>query len=250
MRLAVDAPAIETALAKFGGVGDAKLRDAAVLDFPDRSSGTGLYLFLEADRDLREEDVQGFLGRTVGSERLPEFVQIVDELPRRPDGTVRRDLLRLVSTNQVDLIEPLIASEKERRIVERIVAERKNLYGAPTIAAALTSHPQVRDAAVLAYPDRLCGTGLYAFVESSAVGEDGLADYVAGRVGRANMPKYIQVVPALPRNAAGQIRTDILQLVATNQVDTIDALITSDAERATVDRILNARHNMRDRFVL
>ncbi len=249
-RLAVDAAAIETALAKFGGVGDAKLRDAAVLDFPDRSSGTGLYLFLEADPDLREQDVQGFLGRTVGADRLPEFVQIVDELPRRPDGTLRRDLLRLVSTNQVDLIEPLIESEKERSVVERIVAERKNLYGAPAIAAALTSHPQVRDAAVLAYPDRLCGTGLYAFVESSAVGEDRLANYVAGRIGRANMPKYIQVVPALPRNAAGQIRTDILQLVATNQVDTIDALITSDAERATVDRILNARHNMRDRFVL
>jgi len=46
------------------------------------------------------------------------------------------------------------------------------------------------------------------------------------------------------------VRTDILQLVATNQVDSIDALITSDAERVTVERILNARHNMRDRFVL
>ena len=57
-------------------------------------------------------------------------------------------------------------------------------------------------------------------------------------------------MPALPRNAAGHVRTDILQLVATNQVDSIEPLITSDAERATVERILNARHNMRDRFVL
>jgi len=43
---------------------------------------------------------------------------------------------------------------------------------------------------------------------------------------------------------------DILQLIAANQVDAIDALITSDDERATVEQILNGRHNMRDRFVL
>jgi hypothetical protein len=81
-------------------------------------------------------------------------------------------------------------------------------------------------------------------------GEEELATYVAGAVGRDNAPKYIQVVPALPRNAAGHVRTDILQLIATNQVDSIDPLITSEAERATVERILNARRNMRDRFVL
>jgi hypothetical protein len=69
-------------------------------------------------------------------------------------------------------------------------------------------------------------------------------------IGRANAPQFIQIVPALPRNAAGSIRTNILQLIATNQVDSIDPLITSEAERATVDRILNARRNMRDRFVL
>ena len=250
-RLAVDAPAIETALASFRGAGDAKLREAAVLDFPDRRSGTGLYVFVEAEGQLGEKDVQAFLLHAVGAARLPEFVQIVDELPRRPDGTVRRDLLRLVSTNQVDLIEPLIVSDEERRLVAHIVAARKNSYGAPAVAEALLSHPEVRGAAVLAYPDRLCGTGLYAFVEATdGVGEDTLADFIATALGRDNMPKFIQVVPALPRNAAGEVRTDILQLVATNQVDPIDGLITSDAERAMVDRILNARHNMRDRFVL
>jgi hypothetical protein len=86
--------------------------------------------------------------------------------------------------------------------------------------------------------------------EARNFGEQEFATYVAAAVGRDNAPKYVQVVPALPRNAAGHVRTDILQLIATNQVDSIDPLITSEAERATVDRILNARHNMRDRFVL
>jgi len=251
-RLAYDAPAIETALKAFPHV-----RDAAVLDFPDRKSGTGLYAFVEADAPLRDDDVRKQLAAAVGTEKLPEFIQISDALPRRDDGIVRRDLLRLISTNQVDLIEPLIASQEERRLTARLVAARKNLYGAPAIAAALIAHPNVRDTAVLAYPDRLTGTGLYAFVEAEEatagaqqLSEQELAAYVANAVGQENAPKYIQVVTALPRNTAGRVRTDILQLVATNQVDSIEPLITSESERATVERILNARHNMRDRFVL
>src|ERR1700719_4298648 len=251
-RLAYDAPAIEAALKTFP-----RVRDAAVLDFPDRKSGTGLYAFVEAEGALDENEVRKRLTQAVGAEKLPEFVQIAAALPRRDDGVVRRDILRLISTNQVDLIEPLIASQEEWRLTDRLVASRKNLYGAPAIAAALRAHPNVRDAAVLAYPDRLTGTGLYAFVEAGEaaggareISEQELAAYVANEVGRENAPKYIQVVSALPRNAAGHVRTDILQLVATHQVDSIDPLITSEAERATVERILNARHNMRDRFVL
>ncbi|HMA71844.1 MAG TPA: serine/threonine protein kinase [Xanthobacteraceae bacterium] len=250
-RLAYDAPAIEAALKTFPGV-----RDAAVLDFPDRKSGTGLYAFVESDAPLRENDVRKQLALAVGPEKLPEFIQITDALPRRTDGEARRDILRLISTNQVDLIEPLFASKEEGWITDRLVASRKNLYGAPAITAALMAHPDVRDAAVLAYPDRLTGTGLYAFVEAREgtgardLSEQQLAPYVAKAVGQENAPKFIQVVPALPRNAAGHVRTDILQLVATNQVDSIDALITSEAERTTVEHILNARHNMRDRFVL
>lgn len=247
-RLAYDAPAIEAALKTL-----AHVRDAAILDFPDRKGGTGLYAFVEAETPLREDDLRQQLASAIGPEKLPEFIQISSDLPRRSDGVVRRDILRLISTNQVDLIEPLITSKQEWSLTDRLVASRKNLYGAPAIAAALIAHPDVCDATVMAYPDRLTGTGLYAFVEAREaqnLSENKLAVHVANTVGHENAPTYIQIVPALPRNAAGHVRTDILQLVATNQVDSIDALITSEAERATVNRILNARHNMRDRFVL
>jgi hypothetical protein len=250
-RMAYDAPRIETALKGLEGV-----RDAAVLDFPNRRNAVGLYAFVEADAPLQEDDIRRHLTAAVGADKLPEFIHVADALPRR-DGIVRRDVLRLISTNQVDLIEPLMSSAHEREITDRLVAARKNLYGAPAIAAALAGHPGVHDVAVLAYPDRLTGTGLYAFVERDRnqgarkdLSEDKLAAYVTGALGRDNAPNYIQVVTALPRNAAGQVRTDILQLVATNQVENIDTLIASDAERAVVEPILNARHNMRDRFVL
>ena len=59
--------------------------------------------------------------------RPPEHLQVIEELPRRASGEVRSEILQLVAMNQVDLIEPLIASEHERAIVARIVADRRNL---------------------------------------------------------------------------------------------------------------------------
>ncbi len=245
-RMAKDAPAIDAALRKLPGV-----RDVAMLDFPDRARGVGVYAFAEADPGVTEEALRAGLVQTIAKDRLPEFLQVVETLPRRPDGMVRADILRLISTNQVDLIDPLLTSPQEAELVARIVGQRKNLFGAPAIIAALKSHPDVREASVLVFPDRVARTALYAFVEAAGpVTEAQLHDRVAAAVGKDNAPQFIQVVPTLTRNASGRLRTDILQLVATNQVDSIDPLITSDAERRIVDEILSARRNMRDRFVL
>jgi len=113
---------------------------------------------------------------------------------------------------------------------------------APAIAARLRTHPQVRDVAIVPYPDRRAGTGLYAFVEGD-VGERELLDYL----GTAK-PEHLQVVETLPRTAQGDVRNEILELVAMNQLDLIDRLIKSDAERAIVGRIVSERRNLRDRF--
>ena len=61
-------------------------------------------------------------------------------------------------------------------------------------------------------------------------------------------PEHIQVVHALPRDAAGKPRTEILQLVAMNQLDLIEPLITSEVDRAFLKDILESRKNLRDRF--
>ena len=62
---------------------------------------------------------------------------------------------------------------------------------APAIAARLRTHPGVRDVAIVAFPDRRSGTGLYAFVEGSANDSD-LGDFL-GSAG----PEHLQVVDAL-----------------------------------------------------
>ncbi len=113
---------------------------------------------------------------------------------------------------------------------------------APEIAARLRTHPQVSDVAVVPFPDRRSGTGLYAFVEGNATDRE-LIDFLG-----SNGPEHLQVVDALPRNPQGEVRSEILELVAMNQLDLIAPLIKTDAERAIVGRIVSDRRNLRDRF--
>jgi hypothetical protein len=116
------------------------------------------------------------------------------------------------------------------------------VHEAPQIAAKLRSHPNVRDVTIVPYPDRRTGTGLYAFVEATASDVE-LLDFLG-----AAQPEHLQIVDALPRNALGEVRSEILELVAMNQLDLIDPLVKTDAERAIVGRIVSERRNLRDRF--
>jgi len=117
---------------------------------------------------------------------------------------------------------------------------------APVLASRLIQHPSVRDVAIVAFPDRRTGTGLYAFVESENPDESVFTDHLSGL--SAKPPERLQIVAALPRAHDGAVRTDILQLVAMNQIDLIGPLITNDAEKELVARIVAGRQNLRDRF--
>src|SRR4030088_2822525 len=131
------------------------------------------------------------------------------------------------------------------RFTDREGGGPRLVYDAPRIAARLKSHPQVREVTIVAYPDRRAGTGLYAFVEGGpALSERILRDFMAG--GGPKPPEHLQVADELPRGAHGEIRSEILQLVAMNQVDLIEALIASDRERALVHGILADRRNLLD----
>jgi hypothetical protein len=113
---------------------------------------------------------------------------------------------------------------------------------APEIAARLRNHPEVSDVSIVPFPDRRAGTGLYAFVEGKANDAE-LLDFLGG-----NRPEHLQVVDALPRDAQGDVRSEILELVAMNQLDLIAPLIKNDTERDIVGRIVAERRNLRDRY--
>ena len=116
------------------------------------------------------------------------------------------------------------------------------VHQAPAIVARLRAHPLVRCCRRCAFPDRRAGTGLYAFVEANAK-EPELLDFLGDA-----KPEHLQVVEAVPRNGNGRIRSEILELVAMNQLDLIDPLIRTESERAVVSRIVSEWRNLRDRF--
>jgi predicted Ser/Thr protein kinase len=138
------------------------------------------------------------------------------------------------------------------RVSDREGGGTRLLHDAPRIAARLKAHPQVREAVVVAFPDRRSGTGLYAFVEGDpGLTERSLREFLAAETDSKNAPKlpeHLQVTGQLPRRASGEIRSEILELVAMNQVDLIESLIASDEERSLVARIVADRRNLRDRF--
>src|SRR5437762_3285498 len=125
---------------------------------------------------------------------------------------------------------------------------RRLVNDAPVLIDLIRKNPAVRDTAIVAFADRRTGVGLYAFVEAGQAGlEAQLRDELAAAKG-PKPPEHIQVVQALPRDAAGKPRTEILQLVAMNQLDLIEPMMRSDTDRAFLKGILEQRKNLRDRF--
>jgi predicted Ser/Thr protein kinase len=125
---------------------------------------------------------------------------------------------------------------------------RRLVNDAPVLLDLIQKNPGVRDAAIVAFADRRTGVGLYAFVEADETSlETQLRNDLAAAKG-AKPPEHIQVVQALPRDGAGKIRTEILQLVAMNQLDLIEPMMTGAADRAFLMSILESRKNLRDRF--
>ena len=125
---------------------------------------------------------------------------------------------------------------------------RRLVNDAPVLAELIRRNPDVRDTAIVAFADRRTGVGLYAFVEADQTTlEAQLRNELAAAKG-PKPPEHIQVVQALPRDAAGKPRTEILQLVAMNQLDLIEPMMKNDADRAFLRDILESRKNLRDRF--
>ncbi len=124
---------------------------------------------------------------------------------------------------------------------------RRLVNDAPVLIEAIRTNPAVRDIAIVAFPDRHTGVGLYAFVEAPAPFSETDAE-TSFKQAAPKIPERIQIVETLPRDAQGLVRTEILQLVAMNQLDLIEPLIHSDADRIFINDIVDRRKNLRDRF--
>jgi hypothetical protein len=125
---------------------------------------------------------------------------------------------------------------------------RRLVNDAPVLMGLIRKNSAVRDAAIVAFADRRTGVGLYAFVEADRTALEAQLRSELTVAKGPKPPEHIQVVQALPRDGAGKVRTEILQLVATNQLDLIEPMMTSEADRVFLKDILDSRKNLRDRF--
>ncbi len=125
---------------------------------------------------------------------------------------------------------------------------RRLVNDAPVLLDLIRKNPDVRDAAIVAFADRRTGVGLYAFVEADRTALESQLRNELNAAKGPKPPEHIQVVRVLPRDTGGKPRTEILQLVAMNQLDLIEPLMTSDTDRAFLKDILEQRKNLRDRF--
>jgi acyl-CoA synthetase (AMP-forming)/AMP-acid ligase II len=123
--------------------------------------------------------------------------------------------------------------------------KRLNFDG-KAIAERLRQMPGVSDVAIVAVPNRRYGIGLYAFVAATGTDEAALRRDLTSQ-GAPRPPEMLQVVAALPRAADGRVRTELLQIVATNQLDSLDAFTITPAERATLETVIAGRLNLVDR---
>jgi fatty-acyl-CoA synthase len=105
----------------------------------------------------------------------------------------------------------LVDDEGHLRIVDRLkdmyISGGENVYPAE-VEAALHSHPDVAECAVIGVPDDRWGEVGRAFVvlrEDAVVTEADLTAHLDGRLARYKLPRSVEFVLELPHNASGKL---------------------------------------------
>ena len=93
------------------------------------------------------------------------------------------------------------------RIKDMVISGGENIYPRE-IEEVLLAHRGVSEAAVIGIPDERWGESVAAVValkDTGNVSEQELIDHCRSRLARYKVPKLVEFVPALPRNATGKV---------------------------------------------
>jgi len=113
----------------------------------------------------------------------------------------------------------------------------------PAIRALLASHPDIRDFALANYSRAAKVAGLYLFVETDCLSEEAIRLLLEGQ-----KVELVQPVRALPRYENGQVRDDILRLIAINEMGELTHLCQAEPHLAKlVEELIKGRRNFTDR---
>ncbi len=132
--------------------------------------------------------------------------------------------------------------------VDDVINVSGHRIGTAEVESALVAHSQVAEAAVVAYPHDIKGSGIYAYVTlKSGVDptEDlrkALGQWVRKQIGAIAAPDLIQWAPGLPKTRSGKIMRRILRKIAENNYKDLGDTSTL-AEPTVVDDLVRNRMN-------
>ena len=133
--------------------------------------------------------------------------------------------------------------------VDDVINVSGHRMGTAEVESALVAHPKVAEAAVVGYPHKIKGQGIYAYVtinldvtpSDELLGE--LKKWVRKQIGPIATPDLIQFAPGLPKTRSGKIMRRILRKIAANEHDELGDVSTL-ADPAVVKNLVNNRKNL------
>ena len=132
--------------------------------------------------------------------------------------------------------------------VDDVINVSGHRMGTAEVESALVLHEAVAEAAVVGYPHKIKGQGIYAYVTLMAGVEPSeelrkeLVALVRKEIGPIASPDIIQWAPGLPKTRSGKIMRRILRKIAANEHDSLGDTTTL-ADPAVVTDLVDNRMN-------
>jgi acetyl-CoA synthetase len=132
--------------------------------------------------------------------------------------------------------------------VDDVINVSGHRMGTAEVESALVAHDKVSEAAVVGYPHKIKGQGIYCYVTLMAGenGDDALKDelkkWVRKEIGPIATPDLIQFSPGLPKTRSGKIMRRILRKIAEDEFSNLGDTSTL-ADPAVVEDLIENRQN-------
>ena len=130
--------------------------------------------------------------------------------------------------------------------IDDVINVSGHRMGTAEVESALVLHEKVAEAAVVGYPHKIKGQGIYAYVtlmvdtEPTDALRAELLALVKKEIGAIAKPDEIQWAPGLPKTRSGKIMRRILRKVAANQLDDLGDISTL-ADPSVVEELIGNR---------
>jgi acetyl-CoA synthetase len=132
--------------------------------------------------------------------------------------------------------------------VDDVINVSGHRMGTAEVESALVAHPDVAEAAVVAFPHDIKGQGIYAYVTLNSgvdTSEKLLTELrysVREHIGPIAIPDHLHLTPALPKTRSGKIMRRILRKIAENDFTNLGDTSTL-ADPGVVDALVEGRLN-------